>query len=344
MNSVAVILRAVQIARARGVIVTFEPGWEKRGNGYLSRWVGVIIHHTGTSGAGEDRPFPTRTVLRDGHSSLTGPLCNSAGPWDGSIHIVAAHAANHAGASGGRSMGPLPTTSLFNPYVFGHEIDYPGVTPMSPAQYRSAVIWSKALLIALIEAGQIGSADVERVRLHAETSITGKWDAGDAPGRPINAAAFRRAVLLDPGATTPKPPTTEEDDVSSSDVWRFNIAGKGVQAQDRLYGMDAIQLPAVRAALGRMEGILAAMAKSLAAATSDPGITPAAITTIVDNAVRQHTPTEEENAAALAPLIIAMVRDAVGEATRDVLDEDNEALAESIIDKMWARLTPDNRE
>jgi hypothetical protein len=32
-------------------------------------------------------------------------------------------------------------------------------------------------------------------------------------------------------------------------VWSYNIAGKGVQAQDRLYGVDGVQLPALAAAI-----------------------------------------------------------------------------------------------
>lgn len=191
--NVAVILRAVQLVRAQGVMVTFEPGWETRGNGYALKPVGVLVHHTGTPSS-VTNPFPTRKVLRDGRSNLSGPLCNSAGPADGSVHIVAAQAANHAGASGGKSMGPLPVTTLFNPTVWGHEIDYAGTVPMLAVQYRSAALWCNALLQAMTEAGLIPRMDFERVRAHAETSITGKWDAGYALDRTIDMRQFRADV------------------------------------------------------------------------------------------------------------------------------------------------------
>lgn len=202
MNATEFVLRAVQLARESGLTVTFEPGWETRGNGYAANYVGFLAHHTATASSAE-APFPSRTILRDGRQGLAGPLCNSAGPADGSIHIVAAHPANHAGASGGRSMGPLPVTSLFNPRVWGHEIDYAGTVPMLPAQYRAATAWARCVLLALAEVGQVPGFDPERARLHAETSVTGKWDPGDGPSHTIDGRAFRAAVAT--------PPTPEED-------------------------------------------------------------------------------------------------------------------------------------
>lgn len=225
MNPVAVILRAAQLARQAGLTVTFEPGWETRGNGYIARWVGVIVHHTAASSS-PNRPFPSRTVLRDGRPGLSGPLCNSAGPADGSIHVMAAQAANHAGASGGRAMGPLPTTSLFNPLVFGHEIDYSGGVAMLAGQYRAAVVWSFAVLVALREAGQIGSADPERIRAHYETSVTGKIDISYSitPVRHYDMRQFRAdaARSMSEGATVSALPADVEWDTASRIEAIFN--------------------------------------------------------------------------------------------------------------------------
>jgi hypothetical protein len=92
-------------------------------------------------------------------------------------------------------MGPLPTTGLFNPRVWGHEIDYAGSVPMLPGQYRTATIWARCVLLALVEVGQIPRLDVERTRAHAETSITGKWDPGFAPSRTIDMTTFRADAL-----------------------------------------------------------------------------------------------------------------------------------------------------
>jgi hypothetical protein len=174
--------------RAAGITVREAGGWQSRGNGQTSAYEGGLVHHTAT-GYGIALPGTgVGNLLINGRPDLRGPLCNYAGNDDGSITVIAAHPANHAGASGGRSMGPLPVTSLFNRRVLGLEIVYPGTSPMRDAQYRSALVWSKAV------ADVCGRGDVERVRAHAETSITGKWDPGYAPGRTIDMAAFRDAA------------------------------------------------------------------------------------------------------------------------------------------------------
>jgi hypothetical protein len=174
--------------RAAGITVHEWPGWESRGNGQTSAYEGGLVHHTAT-GYGIALPGTgVGNLLINGRPDLRGPLANYAGNDDGSITVIAAHPANHAGASGGRSMGPLPVTSLFNRRVLGLEIVYPGTSPMRDAQYRSAAVWARVV------ADVVGGGDIERVRAHAETSITGKWDPGVAPSRTIDMAAFRKAA------------------------------------------------------------------------------------------------------------------------------------------------------
>lgn len=187
--------------RAAGVVVHEWAGWEYRGNGQSSAYEGALVHHTAT-------PFGfAPRILVDGRSDLSGPLCNYAGNVDGSVTVIAAHPANHAGASGGRSMGPLPVTSLFNRRVLGLEIVYPGNVPMKDAQYRTALLWSR------IATDVVGFGNIDRARAHAETSITGKWDPGFASGLTINMLAFRRAAEI-AGAPAPVPPPSEEDDMT----------------------------------------------------------------------------------------------------------------------------------
>jgi hypothetical protein len=185
--------------RAAGVTVYEWPGWESRGNGQSSAYEGGIIHHTATAFGS------TPAVLVDGRKDLAGPLCNYAGNADGSVTVIAAHPANHAGASGGKSMGPLPVTSTFNKRVLGLEIVYPGTAPMRTAQYRTALIWARVV------ADVVGHGDIQRIRAHAETSITGKWDPGDAPSRTINMAAFRAATQPQPPPPPPAPPKEDID-------------------------------------------------------------------------------------------------------------------------------------
>lgn len=188
--------------RRHGVPVHYVAGWERRGNGQSSAYQGLIWHHTAT-GFGF-----APSILWNGRSDLAGPLCNTAGNADGSVTIVAAHPANHAGASGGRSMGPLPVTRSFNRYVWGHEIVYPGTVPMTAAQYRTA------LILAGVVCGILRRPNPEWARQHAETSITGKWDPGYANGRTYDARKMRAEVwgaLNGAGAPAPAAPPPPPD-------------------------------------------------------------------------------------------------------------------------------------
>ena len=194
--------------RAAGIVVREASGWQNRGNGQVSAYEGGIVHHTAT-GFGIALPGTgVGNLLINGRPDLAGPLCNYAGNDDGSLTVIAAHPANHAGASGGRSMGPLPITSLFNRRVLGLEIVYPGTVPMLGTQYRTAVIWGRVV------ADVVGRGDVERIRAHAETSITGKWDPGFAPSRTYNMAEFRAAARV--ARTTPE--QDEEIEMASNVV------------------------------------------------------------------------------------------------------------------------------
>jgi hypothetical protein len=174
--------------RRLGARVTVEPGAETRGNGTQGNYEGASVHHT-ASVTSLAKPNPTRSLLIDGRSDLSGPLCNVTGPAcaenDPWLHVIAFYPANHAGASGGSSMGPMPVTSLFNPRTVGLEIDYAGSTPMLPGQYKAALIFARGIANVL-------ERSTEYIRAHAETSITGKWDPGYAPGKTIDMAAFRR--------------------------------------------------------------------------------------------------------------------------------------------------------
>lgn len=173
--------------RYNNVAVSFEPGWQTRGNGQVfpgGKPIGLITHHTGDNyGAG-------LSILVNGRSDLDPPLCNCCTYPDGRIHIIAAHVANHAGAAGGPSMGPLPITGLFNRLVWGNEVMFPGTKAWTAAQYRSARVLSGVI------AGILGYRNNEYTRGHYETSREGKWDPGAGTGAGIHfdMARFRAEV------------------------------------------------------------------------------------------------------------------------------------------------------
>lgn len=202
--------------KANGVPVKYHAGWETEGNGQVSAYEGLIWHHTAT-GYANDPP----AILWQGRPDLDGPLCNTSGNADGSITIISANPANHAGASGGRNTAPLPVTTLFNRRVWGHEIVYPGTQPMTAAQYRSALILGGVIM------GICKHPTTEWCKGHADTSVTGKWDPGYANGKTVDLNQMRADVW--PALFT------EESDLPLSDadkndiarrVWEFTVTNR----------------------------------------------------------------------------------------------------------------------
>ncbi len=195
-DAVAVVLEVNAECRRLlpSLAITYTAGWETRGNGSSANYAYGNLHHTATPTSAA-RPFPTEGLLVGGRSDLPGPLTNYATPWctvdRPRLHVIAAHPANHAGAS--RASGPVPALALYNPQTLGNEIDYAGSSPMSDGQRLVAAVWTRAV------ANVLARGNVEHVRAHAETSITGKWDPGYAPGRTIDMSALRRdAATLTP--------------------------------------------------------------------------------------------------------------------------------------------------
>lgn len=274
--------------------ITFEPGWERRGNGLSANYIGGIVHHT-ASFSSMARPFPTQGLLRDGRSNLSGPLCNWGGPvctveepW---IHVTAAHPANHAGASGGRSMGPLPRTSLFNPLVVGLEIDYSGIAPMLDGQLYVGHLWSRAT------ADVLAGGNLEYIRAHMETSVTGKFDPGYAPGRTYDMAEFRRKAAAITGRAPAPAPVLEDDDmfaIKTSDTNRIYIKDgydlwhtgdpelAGAVSQVRAVPMNQRQVDVLRSDLARrraehLRSLVLGVAAEAPAPSESTGAAPAVI-------------------------------------------------------------------
>lgn len=88
----------VDAARWAGLRVVTVPGWETRGQGGMRVVEGVVGHHTGTAQTAPG-DYPSLRVVRDGRADLAGPLCNYGLGRDGTVYVVAAGTAYHAGAS-----------------------------------------------------------------------------------------------------------------------------------------------------------------------------------------------------------------------------------------------------
>ncbi|MBE9374626.1 N-acetylmuramoyl-L-alanine amidase [Saccharopolyspora sp. HNM0983] len=189
------VLRDAQLA------VHETPGWRERSatSGALPEPVGVLVHHTATRSSPDD-PAPSVQLCIDGRADLAGPLCHAVIGFDGSVHLIAAGRANHAGQA--RESGPNPAGDGNTLYI-GFELDYQGVDQApSPEQYAAARTATAAVL------GHLGRPP-EAARGHRETSVTGKVDPGH-----IDLDRFRAELAgSGPGGDQEQKMTPEQDGI-----------------------------------------------------------------------------------------------------------------------------------
>lgn len=129
-----------------------HPGWRTHrrdpGHGPWNNVHGILIHHTG-----DDAPDSAdERLLWDGRSDLPGPLCNWGMRDDGTLVLISAGRANHAGMGGANvfdalvneSYGQYPPTAGAdtvdgNSNLYGQETMYSGTHRMTDAQYNSTL-------------------------------------------------------------------------------------------------------------------------------------------------------------------------------------------------------------
>ena len=163
--------------RAEGCTVVEIDGWKTYGRPGAFDPDGPCWHHTGTT-TSESNPAPTLNTCIHGRPDLEGPLCQGLIGYDGTIYVIAAGRANHAGNHSG--WGPYTSARDGNDQMVGFEIDYDGTQKMSSAQKTAA---TKASAVVLRRRGH----DYTWATRHEETSTTGKWDTGGLTGDQIRA-------------------------------------------------------------------------------------------------------------------------------------------------------------
>ncbi|MET9924282.1 MULTISPECIES: peptidoglycan-binding protein [unclassified Streptomyces] len=87
--------RLLAALHAEGVTVVEHPGWRTHHRNHKGAWGpvnGVMIHHTVSSGSGA-----SVALCRDGYAALPGPLCHGVIDKAGTVHLISAGRANHAG-------------------------------------------------------------------------------------------------------------------------------------------------------------------------------------------------------------------------------------------------------
>jgi N-acetyl-anhydromuramyl-L-alanine amidase AmpD len=177
------------VLRAEGLEVVELPGWRQRGHGAVSDIRGVMVHHTGSDSA-------TAESIAVGRPDRPGPLSQLHIARDGTVTVVAAGVAWHAGAG---SFPWLPANTG-NWHSLGIECANSGTSPWAPHRRN----WPDAQYTALV-----GSCAALCRRLGRPASRTighkeyagraqGKWDPGA-----IDMGILRRDIAV--RIATPRP-------------------------------------------------------------------------------------------------------------------------------------------
>lgn len=171
LTDLADVLRAYRAPDGSGLEVVEVDGWKTRtfdGNGMAGN-IGVVHHHTATAlSAYTYSDAPTLGLIVNGRSDLPGPLANLVFGRSGTVYVVAAGEANHAGAGNIPGVG---YNNLGNYYMIGIEAESSGVVDdWTEAQRR---IWPH--LAAALDEGYSGGSIYYQLG-HREYSSQGKID------------------------------------------------------------------------------------------------------------------------------------------------------------------------
>ena len=108
--------------RTNGLRVREVKGWKSRGRPGSFSPRGAMFHHTASASSGGNAPG--LGVVVNGRPGINGPLCNILVARDGTVHLVAAGRANHAGKGG--PLHGIPEDSG-NAHLIGVEVENDGV-------------------------------------------------------------------------------------------------------------------------------------------------------------------------------------------------------------------------
>lgn len=209
--------------RSSGLRVVEIAGWQQRGRpattgGFDPR--GVVAHHT----AGAQDGMSAIPLLRDGRPGLPGPLCQLGLGRDGTVYVIAAGRANHAGPS--RNNGFMRAGDG-NRQAIGIEAMNSGFEGWSVVQ----IVAYHRLCRALCE---WYGWPLWHVLGHGETSTAGKWDPG-FNSRMIDMHQFRTAI--EKTGVIDMPLTKQEIDAIARRVWQYkNASLEKVDAYSLLRG------------------------------------------------------------------------------------------------------------
>ncbi|MFF6836036.1 peptidoglycan-binding protein [Streptomyces sp. NPDC012438] len=197
--------RLLTALRAEGCTVVEHPGWRTHNRDHMGPFGpvhGVMIHHTVTKGTTN-----TVRICHDGYAGLPGPLCHGVIAKDGTIHLLSAGRANHAGLGDDDVLQAVIAERLApaddeantdgNRYFYGFECENlgDGHDPWPDVQ---------------LEAIEKAAAAICRAYGWGDRSVIGhlEWQPGkvDPKGFSMGAMRARIAERLDDDNPEPTPP------------------------------------------------------------------------------------------------------------------------------------------
>lgn len=113
----------VVAVRKSGLPVVEVAGWLHRGHGHLYAVETIAVHHTATSRSAPG-DYPSLAVVRDGRPGLPGPLAQLGLGRSGTVYVIAAGVAYHAGETWQRDQD--------NWHAIGIEAEHDGLSPWPP--------------------------------------------------------------------------------------------------------------------------------------------------------------------------------------------------------------------
>jgi hypothetical protein len=113
--------------RSWGFDVVEVAGWKTRGVDFPAKPQVVVCHHTGTPPS-TTKDYPSLVTVRDGREDLSGPLSQLGLGYSGTVYVIAAGVAHHAGKGSWRGI------NVGNERSVGIEAESPGDGTWTPKQ------------------------------------------------------------------------------------------------------------------------------------------------------------------------------------------------------------------
>lgn len=178
--------RIVGRLRARGVTVIEVPGWDSRGHGAMGVIQAVVCHHTAGAKNGD---YPSLAIVRDGRTDLAGPLAHWGLGRTGTVYVIAAGLAYHAGA--------VNDARFANSHAYGIEAENTG----------AGEPWPDALLSAYSAL----CAEIRREHGLAADAVRGHKEVCTPAGRKIDPAGIDMSSFRARVTTSLNDPSQEDD-------------------------------------------------------------------------------------------------------------------------------------